>query len=63
MLCRKNVAGYEQEQSMLFPKHPYFLLIGFKTNEWQLAWQKASFETNFLTSACQPPFTRFNAYQ
>jgi hypothetical protein len=22
---------------MLFPKHPYFLLIGIKKNEWRLA--------------------------
>ena len=26
--AEKNVLGYEQELSMLFPKHPYFLLIG-----------------------------------
>jgi hypothetical protein len=66
MLCQQNVSGYEQELSMLFPKHPYFLLIGLKTNAWRLACRKASFETNFLNfliSACQPPFIRFNAYQ
>jgi hypothetical protein len=42
-LCRKNVSGYEQELSMLFPKDPYFLLVGIKTNEWRLACRKTSF--------------------
>jgi hypothetical protein len=36
-LCREKVSGYEQELSTLFPKHPYFLLKGIKTNEWRLA--------------------------
>jgi hypothetical protein len=36
-LCRKKLSGYWQELSMLFPKHACFILIGIKTNEWQLA--------------------------
>jgi hypothetical protein len=27
------IFGYVQELSMLFPKHPYFLLIDIKTND------------------------------
>jgi hypothetical protein len=38
-LCRKNVLGYEQDLFMLFPKHPFFLLIGITSYDWKLACQ------------------------
>jgi hypothetical protein len=65
-LSRKNELGHEQERSMLFPKHPYFLLIGIKTNEWRLACQNEEIEEFFFKrcfSACQLPFMPNNAYQ
>jgi hypothetical protein len=46
-LSRKNEIGYEQERFMLFPKHPYFLLTGIKTNEWWLACQNEEIEEFF----------------
>ena len=52
-LSRKNELGHEQELSMLFPNHPYFLLIGIIWHEWQLACRKVSFEEkifNFFIS-------------
>jgi hypothetical protein len=61
-----RASGYDEELSMLFLKHPFFLSIGIITNEWQLAWQKASFKKmffNFLILACQPAFIHFNACQ
>ena len=65
-LCRKNVLGYEQDLFMLFSKHPYFLLIGIKTNELRLACRNEEIEEYCFKrcfSACQLPFMVYNAYQ
>jgi hypothetical protein len=47
-LCGKNVLGYEQDLFMLFSKHPYFLLIGIKLNDWRLACRNKEIEGFFF---------------
>jgi hypothetical protein len=33
-ICRTNELGHRQELSMLFPNHPYFLLISIILHKW-----------------------------
>jgi hypothetical protein len=59
------VLRYEQDLFMLFSKHPYFLLIGIKLNDWRLACRNREIADIFFKiyfSACQLPFILNNAY-